>query len=87
VIVDYHRCPLGAWTAALAPDGLEALTRQARSAHDAFHNTVALIQALSHHVDVAISALHNLDGDPRGPRSPPARASSTAPWMTTPSPR
>src|SRR4051794_5976059 len=29
VIVDYHRSPLGAWIATLAPDGLEAVTRQA----------------------------------------------------------
>jgi hypothetical protein len=64
VSVDYHRSPLGAWTATLAPDGLEAVTRQARSAHDAFHDAMDLIEALSHHVDVAISTLHTLDGDP-----------------------
>jgi hypothetical protein len=64
VIVDYHRSPLGAWTATLAPDGLEAITRQATSAHDAFHAAMDLIEALSYQVDVAISTMHTLDGDP-----------------------
>jgi len=64
VIVDYHRSPLGAWTATLAPDGLEAVTRQATSAHDAFHDATDLIEALSYHLDVAISTMHTLDGDP-----------------------
>lgn len=64
VIVDYHRSPLGAWTATLAPDGLGAVTRQATSAHNAFHDAMSLIEALSYHVDVAISTMHTLDGDP-----------------------
>jgi hypothetical protein len=64
VIVDYHRSALGAWTATLAPVGLEAVTRQATSAHDAFHDAMGLIEALSDYVDVAISTMHTLDGDP-----------------------
>src|SRR5512133_640702 len=36
VLVDYHRSPLGAWTAILVPDGLEPVALQATSAHDAF---------------------------------------------------
>ena len=59
VIVDYHCSPLGAWTATLAPDGLEAVARQATCAHDTFHDAMDLIEALSYHVDVAIST-----GDP-----------------------
>ena len=35
VLVNYHRSPLGAWTATVAPDGLEPVTLQATSAHDA----------------------------------------------------
>jgi hypothetical protein len=64
VIVDYHRCPLGAWTATLAPDGLAPVTRQAASAHDAFHAAMDLIEALSQYADAAISTMHTLDGDP-----------------------
>jgi hypothetical protein len=64
VIVDYHRSPLGAWTATLAPDGLEPVTRQAASAHDAFHDAMDLIEALSQYADVAISPIYTLDGEP-----------------------
>jgi hypothetical protein len=64
VLVNYHRSPLGAWTATLAPDGLEPVTLQATSAHDALHDAVDLIEALSRHADVAISSMHTLDGDP-----------------------
>ena len=64
VLVNYHRSPLGAWTATLAPDGLEPVTMQATSAHDALHDAVDLIEALSQHADVAISTMHTLDGDP-----------------------
>jgi hypothetical protein len=64
VLVNYHRSPLGAWTATLAPDGLEPVTRQASSAHDALHDAMDLIEALSQDADVAISTLHALDGEP-----------------------
>jgi hypothetical protein len=64
VPVNYHRSPLGAWTATLAPDGLEPVTLQATSAHDALHDAMDLIEALSEHADVAISTMHALDGDP-----------------------
>jgi hypothetical protein len=64
VLVDYHRSPLGAWTAILVPDGLEPVALQATSAHDAFHEATGLIDVLSEHADVAISTMHTLDGDP-----------------------
>ena len=64
VLVNYHRSPLGAWTATLAPDGLESVTLQATTAHDALHAAVDLIEVLSQHADVAISTMHTLDGDP-----------------------
>ena len=64
VLVDYHRSPLGAWTAILVPDGLEPVALQATSAHDAFHQATELIDVLSEHADVAISTMHTLDGDP-----------------------
>ncbi len=64
VLVDYHRSPLGAWTAILVPDGLEPVVLQATSAHDAFHKATELIAVLSEHADVAISTMHTLDGDP-----------------------
>jgi len=64
VLVDYHRSPLGAWTAILVPDGLEPVVLQATSAHDAFHKATELIEVLSEHADVAISTMHTLDGDP-----------------------
>jgi hypothetical protein len=64
VLVNYHRSPLGAWIATLAPDGLEPVTLQATSAHDALHDAVDLIEALSQHADVVISTMHTLDGDP-----------------------
>jgi hypothetical protein len=64
VLVDYHRSPLGAWTAILVPDGLEPVALQATSAHDAFHKAMELIEVLSEHADVAISTMHTLDGDP-----------------------
>ena len=64
VLVNYHRSPLGTWTATLAPDGLEPVTLQAASAHDALHAAVDLIEMLSEHADVAISTMHTLDGDP-----------------------
>jgi hypothetical protein len=63
VLVDYHRSPLGAWTATLVPDGLEPVTLQATSAHDALHKAMDLIEALSEYADVAISTMHALDGD------------------------
>ena len=56
--------PARAWTATLAPDGLEPVTRQAASAHDAFHDAMGLIEALSQYADVAISTMHTLGGDP-----------------------
>jgi len=56
--------PLGAWTATLAPDGLEPVTLPATNAHDALHDAVDLIEALSQHADVSISTMHTLDGDP-----------------------
>ena len=64
VLVDYHRSPLGAWTAILVPDGLEPVALQATSAHDAFHKATELIEVLSEHADVAILTMHTLDGDP-----------------------
>ena len=64
LVVNYHRSPLGAWTATVAPDGLEAVKLQAASGHDAFHKAMELIGALSEHADVAISTMHTLDGDP-----------------------
>jgi hypothetical protein len=64
VLVDYHRSPLGAWTAILVPDGLEPVALQATNAHDAFHKATQLIEVLSEHADVAISTMHTLDGDP-----------------------
>ena len=64
MLVDYHRSPLGAWTAILVPDGLEPVALQATSAHDAFHKATELIEVLSEHADVAISTMHTLDGDP-----------------------
>ena len=64
VLVDYHRSPLGAWTAILVSDGLEPVALQATSAHDAFHKATELIEVLSEHADVAISTMHTLDGDP-----------------------
>jgi hypothetical protein len=64
VLVNYHRSPLGAWTATLAPDGLEPVTLQATSAHDAIPDAMDLIEALSQHADVAISTMHTLDDDP-----------------------
>ncbi len=35
VLVNYHRSALGAWSETLAPEGLEPVTVQATSAHDA----------------------------------------------------
>ena len=64
VLVDYHRSPLGAWTAILVPDGLKPVALQATSAHNAFHKATQLIEVLSEHADVAISTMHALDGDP-----------------------
>jgi len=64
VLVNYHRSPLGAWTAILVPGGLEPVALQATSAHDAFHKAMELIEVLSEHADVAISTMHTLDGDP-----------------------
>ena len=64
VLVDYHRSPVGAWTAILVPDGLEPVALQATSAHDAFHKATEFIAVLSEHADVAISTMHTLDGDP-----------------------
>src|SRR5437868_5556471 len=63
VLVNYHRSPLGAWTAILVPGGLEPVALQATSAHDAFHKAMELIEVLSEHADVAISTMHTLDGD------------------------
>jgi hypothetical protein len=79
VLVEYHRSPLGAWTATLVPDGLEPVTLQATSAYNAFHQTMELIEALSEHADLGISIMHTVDGDPwSGPRSSSARVSLTA---------
>jgi len=64
VLVTYHRSALGAWSATLAPEGLEPVTVQATSAHDALHKALDLIEALSLYADVAISTVHTLDGDP-----------------------
>ena len=64
VLVDYHRSPLGAWTAILVPDGLEPVVLQATSAHDAFHKATELSEVLSELAHVAISTMHTLDGDP-----------------------
>ena len=64
VLVDYHRSPLGAWTAILVSDGFEPVVLQATSAHDAFHKATELIEVLSEHADVAILTMHTLDGDP-----------------------
>ena len=64
VLVDYHRSPLGAWTAILVSDGFEPVALQATTAHDAFHKATELIEVLSEHADVAISTMHTLDGDP-----------------------
>ena len=64
VYVDYHRSPLGAWTAILVQDRLEPVALQATNAHDAFHKATQLIEVLSEHADVAISTIHTLDGDP-----------------------
>ena len=87
VLVNYHRSPLGAWTATLAPDGLEPVTLQATSAHDALHDAVDLIEALSQHADVSISTMHTLDGDPAAwAMLAAAKASSTVPSPTAPSP-
>ena len=63
VLVDYHRSPLGAWTAILVSDGFEPVALQATSAHDALHKAMELIEVLSEHADVAISTMHTLDGD------------------------
>jgi hypothetical protein len=64
VLVDYHRSPVGAWTAILVPDGLEPMALQSTSAHDAFHQATELINVLSKQADVAMSTMHTLDGDP-----------------------
>jgi hypothetical protein len=40
------------------------VTRQAASAHEAFHAAMDLIEALLQYADVAISTVHTLDGDP-----------------------
>jgi hypothetical protein len=64
VLVNYHRSPLGPWTATLALDGLEPVTLQATSAHDALHDAMDLTEALSEHADVAISTVHAVDRDP-----------------------
>lgn len=64
VFVNYQRSPLGTWTAALTPGGLEPVTLQATSAHDAHHKAMDFIDALSDYADVAISTMHTIDGDP-----------------------
>jgi hypothetical protein len=64
VIVNYRRSPLGAWTASLGPDGPAPMTRQAASAHDAFHAAMDVVEALSQYAEMAISTVHTLDGDP-----------------------
>jgi hypothetical protein len=64
VLVNYHRSPLGTWSATLAPEGLEPVALQATNAHNALHDAMDLIEALSEHADVAISTMHALDGDP-----------------------
>jgi hypothetical protein len=51
VFVNYHRSPLGAWTAILVPDGLEPVALQATSAHDALHKAMELVEVLSEHAD------------------------------------
>ena len=55
LLVNYHRSPLGAWTATVAPDELEPVTLQATSAHDAFHKAMELTEALSRHHCRALS--------------------------------
>jgi len=55
---------LGPGPRPLAPDGLEPVTLQAASAHDARHAAVDLIEVLSQHADLAISTMHTVDGDP-----------------------
>ena len=67
VLVNYHRSPLGAWTATLAPDGLEPVTLQATSAHDAIPDAMDLIEALS-----AALACRRGDLDHAHPRRRPA---------------
>ena len=65
VLVNYHRSPLGAWTATLAPDGLEPVTLQATSAHDALHDATDLIEVLSQRANAAVCT-NTLDGDLAG---------------------
>jgi hypothetical protein len=63
------------------------VTLQATNAHDALHDAVDLIETLSRHADVAISTMHTLDGDPAAWATlAAAKASSTVPSPTAPSP-
>jgi 5,10-methylenetetrahydrofolate reductase len=88
LLVDYHRSPpAGAWTVSQAADGLKSVTLQATCAHEALHDAMDLIEALSQYANVAISTMHTLDGDPVAwANSRPKKASSTAPSVTAPSP-
>ncbi|GAA3063125.1 hypothetical protein GCM10010464_29340 [Pseudonocardia yunnanensis] len=64
VLVDYHRSPLGAWTAVVDPIGLPPASLDSATAHDSFHNAMYLINALSDEVTASISTMHCVDGDP-----------------------
>jgi hypothetical protein len=83
--VNYHRSPSGL-DRDLAPDGLEPVTLQATSAHDALHDATDLIEALSQHANAAVCT-NTLDGDLAAWATlAAAQASSTAPSPTAPSP-
>ncbi|WP_433272283.1 hypothetical protein ACQPZA_18840 [Pseudonocardia xinjiangensis] len=66
VLVDYHRSPLGTWTAVVDPIGLPPAVRDSATLHDSFHNAMDLINALSDEVATSISTMHCVDGDPTG---------------------
>jgi hypothetical protein len=68
------------------PDGMEPVTRQATSSHDALHDGTDLIEALSQHANAAVCT-NTLDGDlVAWATLAPAQVSSTAPTPTAPPP-
>ena len=85
VLVNYHRSPSGL-DRDPGPDGLEPVTLQATSAHDALHDATDLIEALSQHANAAVCT-NTLDGDLAAWATlAAAQVSSTAPSPTAPSP-
>jgi hypothetical protein len=81
VLVNYHRSPLGAWTATLTPEGVEPVTVQATSGHDALHQAMDLIEALSRYADVPISTVYALDGDGSSTVNTNGRSESRRPGL------